>query len=110
MRWSQWVLSLKTTPCGRRIGIHADFQPCASDRTYKVQILDPDLCKTLLDISGQVSDEELGMRALNNNARRANSVLTLPLDKVRATFLTVPAEKRFNKIEVDHHIWMKACW
>ena len=44
------------------------------------------------------------MRALNNNARRANSVLTLPLDKVRATFLTVPAEKRFNKIEVDHHI------
>jgi hypothetical protein len=73
-------------------------------RTYKVQILDPDLCKTLLDISGQVSDEELGMRALNNNARRANSVLTLPLDKVRATFLTVPAEKRFNKIEVDHHI------
>jgi hypothetical protein len=73
-------------------------------RTYKVQILDPDLCKTLLDISGQVSDEELGMRALNNNARRANSVLTLPLDKVRATFLTVPAEKRFNKIEVDHHL------
>lgn len=73
-------------------------------RTYKVHIIDPDLCKTLLYISGQVSDEELGMRALNNNARRANSVLTLPLDKVRETFLKAPAEKRFNKIEVDHHL------
>jgi len=73
-------------------------------RTYKIQILDPDLCKTLLIISGQVSDEELGMRALNNNASRANSVLTLPLDKVREMFLTVPAETRYNKIEVDHHI------
>jgi hypothetical protein len=73
-------------------------------RTYKVQILDPDLCKTLLGISGLVSDEELGMRALNNNAGRANSVLALPLGNVRETLLAVPAEKRFNKIEVDHHI------
>lgn len=73
-------------------------------RTYKVQILDPDLCKTLLDISGQVSDDELGMRALNNNARRANSVLTLPLDRVREAFISISPEKRFNKIEVDHHI------
>lgn len=77
-------------------------------RTYKIQILDPDLCQTLIDVSGQVSDEELGMRALNNNAGRANSVLTLPLDKVRETFLTVPAEKRYNKIEVDHHILVES--
>jgi len=73
-------------------------------RTYKVQILDTDLCKALLNISGQVSDEELGMRALNNNAGRANSVLTLPFDKVRESFLGVPPEKRYNKIEVDIHI------
>jgi hypothetical protein len=73
-------------------------------RTCKVQILDPDLCKTLLDMGGQVSDEELGLRALNNNARRANSVLTLQLDRVRETFLAASADKRFNKIEVDHHI------
>jgi len=72
-------------------------------RTYKVQILDPDLCQTLLNISGQVSDEELGMRALNNNTGRANTVLTLPLDKVRESFLGVSTDKRFNKIEVDHH-------
>jgi hypothetical protein len=73
-------------------------------RTYKVLILDPDLCKTLFDMSGQVSDEELGARALSNNTRRANSVLALPLDKVRETFLAVPTKKRFNKIEVNHHI------
>jgi hypothetical protein len=77
-------------------------------RTYKVQILDPDLRKALLDISGQVSDEELGTHALNDHARRANSVLTLPLGKVRETFLSVPTKKRFNQIEVDHHILDKS--
>lgn len=56
------------------------------------------------NISKQVSDEELARRALNNNAGRANSVLALPLGKVRQIFLKAPAEKRFNKMEVDHHL------
>ena len=73
-------------------------------RTYKVEIVDMELCKSLLDASQRVSDEELGKRALKNEKGRANSVLALPLERVRETFLALPPEKRFDKIEVDRHI------
>ena len=72
-------------------------------RIYNVMIQDAELCKLVLDISQRVSDEELGKRALENGRRRANSVIALPLERVRESFLALPAEKRFAKIEVDHH-------
>jgi hypothetical protein len=72
-------------------------------RIYKVEIVDGILCQNLVDTSQQVSDDALGERALGNGTGRANTVLALPLDRVRKAFLTIPPEKRFNKIEVDHH-------
>jgi hypothetical protein len=56
-----------------------------------------------MDTSQRVSDEMLGRRALENGNGRANSVLALPLEKVREAYLALPLEKRFAKIEVDHH-------
>jgi len=72
-------------------------------RIYKVMILDAELCKLVLDISQRVSDDELGRRALENGNGRANSIVALPLERVRDGFHALPPEKRFTKIEVDHH-------
>lgn len=72
-------------------------------RTYKVEIIGGNLRQNMVDASQQVSDEMLGKRALENGRGRANSVLALPLDRVREAFLALPPEKRFNKIKVDHH-------
>ena len=72
-------------------------------RIYNVKILDAALCKLVLDLSQRVSDEELKKRALESGRERANSVIALPLERVRESFLALPAEKRFAKIEVDHH-------
>lgn len=72
-------------------------------RTYKVKLVDVNLCQNLMAISQRISDEMLGKRALENGNRRANSVLALPLAVVREAFLALPPERRFAKIEVDHH-------
>lgn len=72
-------------------------------RTYKVEIVDGNLRQNLVDTSQRVSDARLGQRALENGRGRANSVLALPLDRVREAFLALPPEKRFNKAEADHH-------
>lgn len=72
-------------------------------RIYQVKLVDVDLCQTLMDISQRVSDEDLGKRALENGNGRANSVIALPLESVQRPFLTLPPEKRFTKIKVDHH-------
>jgi hypothetical protein len=72
-------------------------------RTYKVEIVNGILRQNLVDKSQDVSDDALGESALGNGTGRANSILTLPLDRVRETFLSIPPEKRFSKIEVDHH-------
>jgi len=73
-------------------------------RTYSVQLLDADLCKTLLGISQHVSDDELGRRALKDRTGRANSVIALPLNMVREAWLALPPEARYQKIRVDGHI------
>lgn len=70
-------------------------------RTYKVTILDAELCKLVLDISQRVSDEDLGKRALKNVKRRANSILALPLRSVTDAWLALPLESRCRKINVD---------
>ena len=70
-------------------------------RTYKVTILDAELCKLVLDISQRVSDEDLGKRALKNGNGRANSILALPLRSVTDAWLALPLESRCRKINVD---------
>jgi hypothetical protein len=72
-------------------------------RTYKVEIVSENLRQILINSSQHVSDEMLGKRALENGRGRANSVLALPLDKVREAFLALPLEIRFNKIEMERH-------
>jgi hypothetical protein len=72
-------------------------------RTFKVEIVDGILRQNLVDTSQQFSDNALDERACGHAMGRANSVLSLPLDRVREAFLALPPEKRFSKIEVDHH-------
>jgi hypothetical protein len=72
-------------------------------RTYKVKIVDVNLCQTLMDTSQRVSDEMLGKQALENENGRANSVLALPLERVRQAFLALLPERRFANINVDNH-------
>lgn len=70
-------------------------------RTYLVNLLDADLCKTLLAASQEITDEMLGMRAMGNETGRANSVLALPLNSVMEAWLALPPEMRYRKIKVD---------
>ena len=72
-------------------------------RTYQIQLLDAELRKTLMGISQQVSDEELGIQAMKHEAGRANSVLTLPLKSVMEAWLALPPEVRYRRINVDGH-------
>ena len=72
-------------------------------RTYKVKIDEWDLRQKLVDTSQQVSDDILAKRALENEKGRANSVLALPLDRVREAFFALPPNQRFKKIKVDSH-------
>jgi len=66
-------------------------------RVFEVRITDVELCKTLLAVSQQYSDQNFGMLALNdsqNGAKVANTILTLPLDMVKETHLALSLEKR----------------
>ena len=72
-------------------------------RTYQVRLLDEKLCRSLLFTSQQISDGDLGMQALNNDARRASSVLALPLKTVLESYLALPLEARYGKIKVGGH-------
>ncbi len=69
-------------------------------RIYRVNLLDAELCKSLLDASQRVSDEELGKRALKNDKGRASTVLALPLAAVTDAWLAFPPEARYRKIKV----------
>lgn len=70
-------------------------------RTYRVKLLDAELCKSLLDTSLEVSDQTLGMQAMKNKTGRANSVLALPLNSVTEAWLALPPELRCQKIKAD---------
>jgi len=70
-------------------------------RTYQVEIVDRNLCQQLLDVSQQVSVQELGRQALTNEKGRANSVLVLPLNSIREAYLALPPEMRYRKIEIN---------
>lgn len=70
-------------------------------RTYRVNLLDAEFCRTLLAASQGISDGELGRRALNSERGRANSVLVLPLVTVSEAWLALPPEMRYRKINLD---------
>ena len=76
-------------------------------RIFEVQIIDSILCKIMLSISQLYSDQELGERALQDfkygGKGRANTILTLPLDKVIESYLTLEPEVRYRNLVVENH-------
>ena len=76
-------------------------------RVFKVQIIDPILCKVMWSISQLYSDQDLAQRALQNfesgGRGRANTILTLPLSQVRDAYLALPPEMRYAKTAIDDH-------
>lgn len=76
-------------------------------RIFEVQVTDPVLGSLMLAASQANSDHDLAqlaLRDLRNGGRgRLNSVLTLPLASVKESYLALPPEQRFTKIEVDSH-------
>jgi len=77
-------------------------------RIFDVRIIDVALCKTMLAANQQYSDRDLGMLALtdaqNGGRGHANSVLTLPLDTVRESYLKLAPERRYSKIVIEDHV------
>jgi hypothetical protein len=76
-------------------------------RIFKVQIVDSILCRVMLSISQLYSDQELGERALQDfdygGKGRVNSILTLPLDNVIESYLTLAPEARYRNLVVENH-------
>lgn len=76
-------------------------------RTFKAQILDGGVCRSLLAASQGKSDQELGRIALEDFHKggkgRANSVLVLPLKLVTEAYLALPLEKRYRRVCVEGH-------
>jgi len=76
-------------------------------RTFRVDLVDPVLCQTILAVSQGYSDQDLGMTALresqNGGRGRANSVLALPLKLVTQSYLELPPEVRYQKIIIESH-------
>jgi hypothetical protein len=76
-------------------------------RVFKVQITDPILSQMILTISQIYSDQDLGDLARKDfedgGPGRANTILTLPLNKVTESYLALPLEKRYQKIMIDNH-------
>lgn len=76
-------------------------------RIFKVQIIDIILCRVMLSISQLYSDQELGERALQDfdygGKGRANTILTLPLNQVVDSYLTLAPEVRYRNLVVENH-------
>jgi hypothetical protein len=76
-------------------------------RVFKVQIIDSILCRVMLSISQLYSDQELGERALQDfdygGQGRANTILTLPLNKVVDSYLALAHEVRYRNLVVENH-------
>lgn len=74
---------------------------------FEVHIVDLDLCKTMLNASQRYSDQELGRLAMKDfqdgGRGRGNSILTLPLDMVTESYLTLQPEMRYRKIIMENH-------
>ena len=76
-------------------------------RVFEVQIIDAMLCRVMLTVSQLYSDQELAERARRDFDKggkgHANSILTLPLSTVTESYLALPPEMRYGKIQIDNH-------
>ena len=76
-------------------------------RIFRVQIVDPTLCTIMGSISQLYSDQALERLARNNvqdgGKGRANTILTLSLDRIKDAYLAFPPETRYRKIVVEDH-------
>lgn len=76
-------------------------------RIFEVHILDEALSEAILAAGQQYSDQDLGSLALidfqNGGKGRVNSVLSLPLDRVMGSYLSLAPDTRHGKIRVDDH-------
>jgi len=76
-------------------------------RTFKAQIVDSTLSEAMLAASENFSDHDLEILALedfqNGGKGHAHSVLTVPLNLVVESFLTLSPDLRFRKILVKNH-------
>lgn len=76
-------------------------------RTFRAEITDPLLCNIMWSISQLYTDQELGALAQkgfeDGGYGRVNTILTLPLSKVKESFLALPLDTRYQKVVVDDH-------
>lgn len=76
-------------------------------RIFEVRIVDERLCSAILQASQRISDPDLARMALedlqNGGKGRANAVLALPLNQVRAAYLAIPPETRYRALMAASH-------
>jgi len=76
-------------------------------RIFRVEITDSTLCTIMGSISQLYSDRALEGLARNSvedgGHGRANTILTLSLDKIKDAYLALPSEMRYRKIVVEDH-------
>lgn len=76
-------------------------------RIFEASIVDIELCRTMLAASQRYSDQELGMLAMKDLQHGgkgwANSILTLPLERVTQSYLALKPGMRYRKIVMENH-------
>jgi hypothetical protein len=76
-------------------------------RVFKVEVIDPMLCKVMWSVSQLYSDQSLGELALKNfesiGRGRANTILALPLQTIKESYLALAPEVRYRNIIVENH-------
>lgn len=76
-------------------------------RVFEVRIVDVTLCMVMQSINQLYSDQDIGERARKDfeegGRGRANTILTLPLEKVTEAYLGMPPETRYGKITIENH-------
>ena len=77
-------------------------------RIFRVQIIDSTLCTIMGSISQLYTDQGLERLVRNKledgGQGRANTILTLSLDRIKDTYLAFAPEMRYRKIVVEDHI------
>ena len=77
-------------------------------RIFRVQIIDSTLCTIMGSISQLYTDQGLERLVRNKledgSQGRANTILTLSLDRIKDTYLAFAPEMRYRKIVVEDHI------
>lgn len=76
-------------------------------RIFEVHILDGALSKIMLETSQRYTDLDLGTLAVkdaqNGGKGRVNSILVLPHDQVKESYLALPPQQRHGKLILNGH-------